>query len=178
MRQYDAAGNESLPAAHTWTVEGPPPAVERIDASCAGDVLHADAVASGVIGTSFEIALYAAAAGSAYARTGQAVTFVLETSASTHYSHDFDVSALGGDSYKIVSSTEVESNVVARRSCDPGTEVAEAPLGSLLPLSILGTLAVAAAAAYARRRRPAFGLGTTSGHEARGSAGDRWVERE
>jgi hypothetical protein len=154
VRQYDTAGNESPAATHTWTIDTtpPPPTVESIAASCAGDVLHADATASGAIGSQFDLTLYQKTGSADYSSTGQSAIFSLTSTGATHYTHDFDVSTLTADSYKVVSSTGTESNIVLGSTCGPGGEIPEAPAALLLPLSLLGLLGIAAGALYVRRR--------------------------
>jgi hypothetical protein len=136
----------------TWSLGSA--TVDSITATCAGDVLHADATASGAIGSQFDLTLYQKTGSADYSSTGQSATVTLTSSSATHYTHDFDVSALTADSYKVVSSTGTESNVVLGSTCGPGGEIPEAPAALLLPLSLLGLLGIALGALYVRRRSP------------------------
>jgi hypothetical protein len=151
--QYDAAGNQSPPATHRWSVVAA--TVEWLEASCAGDVLYVRASAAGPVGASFEIAVYVAPGGQGYGPTGRTASFTLAAPTSTRYSHTFDLSGLGGASYKAVSSTGVESNAVESAACRPGTTIPEAPQSVLLPLSALATLVLGAAVCARRRPRSA-----------------------
>lgn len=141
--QVDEAANASAPATRTWTIASREAAVDRIAASCSGDVVRADAYAQGAIGSGFALTLYRSSGGSPYTSTGQSASFEVANPGLNGYSRDFDVSALGADSYKVVSSSGVESNVVPGSSCGPGHEIPDAPLAVLLPLSLLGTLGLA-----------------------------------
>jgi uncharacterized repeat protein (TIGR01451 family) len=127
--------------------------VDSIAASCSGDVLQADATASGAIGSQFDLTLYQKTGSADYSSTGQSATISLTSTGATHYTHDFDVAALTADSYKVVSSTGTESNVVLGSTCGPGGEIPEAPAALLLPLSLLGLLGIAAGALYITRRK-------------------------
>jgi hypothetical protein len=53
---------------------GVPTQVDSIAASCAGDVLHADAAASGAIGSQFDLTLYQKTGSADYSSTGQSAT--------------------------------------------------------------------------------------------------------
>jgi hypothetical protein len=126
--------------------------VESIDASCAGDVVTAQAIAAGAVGSGFSLALYRETENAGFVPTGVTATFDVASPGSNTYSHDFDVSALSASSYKIVSSDGVESNVVPATSCGPGSEIPESPAALLLPLSLLGLLGIATGVLYVRRR--------------------------
>jgi hypothetical protein len=129
--------------------------VHSISAECAGDVVHADAFAQGAIGTGFTITLHQSSGGSPYTSTGQTASFEVASLGTNRYQHDFDLSALTADSYKVVSSDGVESHVVEASSCGPGSEIPEASAALLLPLSVLGTFGIAAGVLYVRRRNAA-----------------------
>ena len=150
VRQIDSLGNVGTAASRSFAVDTtvpvvPTPAsVSSVSAGCAGDTITADAEATGSSGQTFSLALHAD--GSA---TGQSQTVTLDGSGS--YQATFDVSALDASVYKVVSSTGADSGDVAAATCAPGAEIPEAPLALLLPLSTLGTLALAG---LWLRRRP------------------------
>jgi hypothetical protein len=153
-QEFDAFEREaSSVAAVTQGAGGGQATVDSIAASCSGDVLTAGASAFGDIGSPFSITLHSKTGDGAYSSTGLSKDFALTSVGATLYSHDFDISSLPADSYKVVSSTGVESNEVPKSACGPGSTIPEAPAALLLPLSLLGLLAVAAGALYARRRR-------------------------
>jgi hypothetical protein len=125
--------------------------VDSIGAACAGDTLTATASAHGDVGGAFELRLYESADGSTFTDTGQHSVFSAIGSQPAPYARDFDISSLNATAYKVVSDTGTESNVVSAAECSPGTDVPEAPAALLLPLSALGTFALAAGL-YLRRR--------------------------
>ena len=134
----------------TFTVDAvatTPVTVSSVSAGCAGDTITATAEASGSSGQTFSLALHGDGS-----PTGQSETVTLDGSGS--YGATFDVSALDASVYKVISSTGAESGDVAAATCAPGAEIPQAPLALLLPLSMLGMLAVAG---FWSRRRPRAG---------------------
>jgi hypothetical protein len=152
-QEFDAFAREaSSVAAVTQGAGGGQATVDSIGGSCSGDVLRADAVAFGDIGSPFSITLYSKTGDGPYTSTALSHDFALTSVGATLYSHDFDISSLPADSYKVVSSTGVESNEVPKSWCGPGSTIPEAPAALLLPLSLLGLLGIATGALYLRRR--------------------------
>jgi hypothetical protein len=154
--QVDEAANASAPATRTWAIASREATVHSVGVGCSGDIVVADVIAFGPIGSGFTITLYRSSGGSPYTSTGQSAGFEIPNIGAQHFRHNFDVSALPAGSYKAISSGGVESGTI-NAPCGPGTEIPDAPAALLLPLSLLGTLGLAGAVLLRRspRRRRA-----------------------
>jgi streptogramin lyase len=130
----------------------PAAAVDSITASCSGNTLTANATAHGDSGSTFTLTLYRSNDGTSFTATDQSAMIDVTGTDAASYQHAFTVSG-PAHSYKVVAGN-VESNVVPASACAPGSEIPEAPAALLLPLSLLGMLALGAGAMYVRRRRP------------------------
>lgn len=115
---------------------------------CVGDTIKGVLHAAGKAGDTITLTLYAKEKKiSSWAPTGLTTTVTLpaDSNGSTGHMFEFNIAGLNDYSY-IVEATAAGasrySNVVKAKTCAPPTEVPEAPAALLLPISLLGTVAV------------------------------------
>lgn len=142
-----------LAVALTGTVLAAPAAAAsngatQVHASCAGDVISGSVrLGRSTSGGDLELALLAKRSPkAAFARTGQSVW--VGAYGDRSYPFSFNIGRLSAVAYR-VDPPAAHGNVVPAASCAPGHQVPEAPLSLLLPLSVLGVVALV----FARRRR-------------------------
>ena len=135
---------------YSWKIARPL-SVSSITASCTGDVLAGVVTAQGYTGDGFDAALSAQQSGT-WAPSGLSQHIVLTKGASGAYDYTFNVASVNGTAFQ-VSARGTSSPVVDASTCAPATQLPEASMPVLLPVSVAGTIGVFGLIAY-RRRRP------------------------
>lgn len=133
-----------------WTVARPL-SVTSISASCTGDVLSGTVTAQGYRGDAFNATVSAQQSGT-WAPAGLSQHIVLTKGASQGYDYSFNVASVTGTAFQ-VGARGTSSPVIDASTCAPATQLPEASMPVLLPLSVAGTIGVFGLIAY-RRRRP------------------------
>ena len=135
---------------YDWTVARPL-SVTSISASCTGDVLSGTVTAQGYTGDAFDATLSAQQSGT-WAPAGVSQHIVLTKGTSRGYGYSFNVASVNGTAFQ-VGARGTSSPVIDASTCAPATQLPEASMPVLLPLSVAGTIGVFGLIAY-RRRRP------------------------
>jgi hypothetical protein len=135
---------------YSWKVVRPL-SVSSITASCTGDVLSGTVTAQGYTGDTLNAILSAQQSGT-WAPSGLSQQIVLTQGASKGYDYSFNVASVNGAAFQ-VGARGTASPVIDASTCAPATQLPEASMPVLLPLSVAGTIGVFGMIAY-RRRRP------------------------
>jgi hypothetical protein len=141
-----ALGAAAAPARASHTE---PNVISISGCECVGDDLNGVLHVAGDAGDRVELLLYAKDnEGSDWAPTGRSQTFTMPANSNGNTGHRFTFSLAGlGDNHSYVVEAVASghsnwSNVVLSTTCAPGEEIPEAPVALLLPVSLLGTMAV------------------------------------
>jgi hypothetical protein len=141
-----ALGAAAAPAGASHTK---PNVISISGCECVGDDLNGVLHVAGDAGDTVELVLYAKQdSGSNWAPTGRSQTLTMPAASNGNTGHRFTFSLAGlGDKHSFVVEAIAGghsnySNVVLTTTCAPGEEIPEAPVALLLPVSLLGTMAI------------------------------------
>jgi hypothetical protein len=110
----------------------------QVHARCAGDIVSGSVTAAAPGGVELTL-LARRSSNGLFASTGRKLW--VEVGRGRSNSFTFDVGRVAASAYR-VDAAPARGNVVPAASCAPGHQVPEAPLALLLPLSVLGVIAL------------------------------------